>query len=83
MEEMKDKVLTIEDIDKAWTRFLERADRAEQYQFPLIAAWHIRLKPFFDDLHKNWDNHHGNVFLRGLNTAYRSLKWFEEVDDGI
>ena len=78
MEEIKDKVLTIEDIDKAWTRFLTRADRAEQYQFVQIAWCHTKLKPFFDDLHRNWDNHHANVFLRGIQAAYRTLGWTED-----
>ena len=81
LEQFADKPLTIEDVDKAWTEFLERADRAEQYQFMHIALWHVKLKPYFDDLHTNWNVHHANVFLRGINTAYQSLGWYakEEV----
>ena len=75
LEQLEDKPLTIEDIDKAWTEFHERADRAEQYQFVHIALLHAKLKPFFDDLHENWNNHHANVFMRGIDAAYHALGW--------
>jgi hypothetical protein len=75
MDNTPDRQLTIEEIDKAWATFLERADRAEQYQFARIAYIQRRLEPLFNDLHKNWDNHHANVFLKGIDAAYRTLGW--------
>ena len=67
--------LTVEDIKLAWTEFMDLADRAEQYQFAHILFWHVKLKPFFEDLLVNWDEHHAEIFMKGLYTAYKALGW--------
>ena len=75
MTEIVKPNITIQYIENEWKRFLERADRAEQYQFAQIVYWHIRLEPLYIDLHKNWDEHHAEIFMRGLNVMYKSLGW--------
>lgn len=59
-----------EKCDKAWKRFDQLKNEAEQYLFPAIAAWDLQLTPFYNDLQKNWDEHHAEIFLRGMNKMF-------------
>ena len=71
--------MTIEKIDEIWNGFKQRADRAEQYQFPQILMWQLKLEPLYDDLHKNWDSNHAEIFVKMVKFMYRNLGW--EVDE--
>jgi hypothetical protein len=68
--------ITIEDVDNAWNTFQSRANRAEQYQFPLIGAFHLKLMPLYNDLHENWDEHHAKLFIDYFDkVVYPKLGW--------
>ena len=73
MEETKK--LTIQDIEKIWTEFVKRADQAEQYQFPMIAYYHMRMEPLVKDLMINWDDHHADIFIQYMSMVYKRLGW--------
>lgn len=59
-------MLTIETVEKAWANFDKFKETAEQHDFPRILMIDLRFKPFYDDLHKNWDEHHAEVFMNGM-----------------
>lgn len=73
MEETKK--LTIQDIEKIWTEFVKRADHAEQYQFPMIAYYHMRMEAMVKDLMINWDDHHAEIFVKYIDMVYKRLGW--------
>ncbi len=59
-------MVTMQDCEKAWERFELLKDEAEQYMFPALLAWDLKLTPLYNDLKENWDDHHGDVFMRGM-----------------
>lgn len=64
---------TIELVKDAWARFNDIKNTAEQYMFPHILFWDIKLTPLYNDLIKNWDEHHAEVFLKGMDVMFQSL----------
>ena len=73
MEEKKK--LTLEDIEKAWTKFVTRADQAEQYQFPMIIYYYTRMDGLVKDLIINWNDLHAEIFMQYLNMVRTRLGW--------
>lgn len=64
---------TIETVEEAWKRFDEIKDTAEQYMFPALLMWDLKLTPLYKDLHKNWDTRHAEVFLKGMDVMFKSF----------
>ena len=67
--------MTIEKIEQIWADFKQKADRAEQYQFPRIMYWQLKLEPLYKDLKENWNEDHANIFMRLLRFAYKDIGW--------
>ena len=65
--------VTIEDVDKSWEKFEKIKETAEQHAFPLIFIWDMKMTPLYNDLHINWDEHHAEVFLRGMHKMFEAL----------
>lgn len=59
-------MITIKDIDKAWDNYRAFKDTAEQHDFPKILMLDLKLIPFYEDLHKNWDERHAAIFMEAL-----------------
>ena len=59
-------MLTLEYIDKAWASYEKFKETAEQHDFPYILMWDLKLIPLYEDLHKNWDEHHAEIFMKGM-----------------
>lgn len=66
-------MLTIEKIDEAWANFDKFKETAEQHDFPTILMLDLRLKPYYDDLHKNWNEHHAEMFMRAMQKIGKHL----------
>ena len=60
---MKDKKALIEELWGKWGKYKETA---EQYEFPLLATYDLLLVPAYEDLMKNWNDEHADIFIRGL-----------------
>lgn len=67
--------MTIDIVEKLWEEFEERVDRAEQYQFPDIMFFHLRLEAMYKDLHVNWNEDHAKIFMNCIKIAYEKLGW--------
>lgn len=59
-------MLTLEHIDKAWASYEKFKETAEQHDFASIAFWDFKTVPLYEDLHKNWDEHHAEIFMKGM-----------------
>ena len=59
-------MLTIEKIDEVWANYAEFKEQAEQHDFPRLLMFDLRLIPLYEDLHKNWDEHHAEIFMKGM-----------------
>lgn len=46
-------MVTMQDCEKAWERFELLKDEAEQYMFPALLAWDLKLTPLYNDLKEN------------------------------
>lgn len=74
--------MTIEKIEAFWDAFLKRADQAEQSQFVNTHMLHDILEPLYNDLHRNWNEHHANMFIGFIKSSYKKLGWnVEEVEE--
>ena len=58
---------TIKDVEQAWARFQEIGERAEQHHFIHLLLIQSKFEPLYNDLHENWDEHHAEIFIKGLN----------------
>lgn len=57
-------MVTMQDCEKVWERFNRLKEEAEQYMFPSILVWDLKITPLYKDLQENWDEHHGEIFMR-------------------
>lgn len=57
---------TIEDVEKVWNRLKKCEDEAEQPIFASLAFIHLKMDPLYNDLHKNWDESHAEIFIRAM-----------------
>lgn len=65
--ELKDKV------EAAWKRFDKIKEEAEQHMFPKILMVDSRMEPLYEDLQKNWDDRHAEIFLKGMDASFQFL----------
>lgn len=54
--------MSIEIIDGLWTLWTDYKDMAEQHDFVAILMVDRKLIPLYEDLHKNWDPKHAEIF---------------------
>ena len=59
-------MVTLQHCEQAWKRFDQLKEEAENHMFPSIMVWDLRLTPLYEDLNKNWNEHHGEIFLKGM-----------------
>lgn len=57
-------MVTMQDCEKVWERFNRLKEEAEQYMFPSILVWDLKITPLYKDLQENQDEHHGEIFMR-------------------
>lgn len=57
---------TIEQVEEAWANFKKFTETAEQHDFPMLAMIQFKFEPLYDDLHKNWDEHHAEIFMKWM-----------------
>lgn len=62
-------MITIEKIDEAWAAFDNYKAQAEQHEFAKIFFMDRKLTPLYNDLHRNWDEGHALIFMRGMRIA--------------
>lgn len=58
--------ITRADVDGAWQKFMRYTETAEQHEFPLLAIIQLKIEPLYKDLLENWDDHHAEVFMKGM-----------------
>lgn len=56
--------ITREDIDHLWQKFEDFKATAEQSQFVALLMYDSMLIPRYQDLQKNWDEGHAQIFAR-------------------
>ena len=56
-------MITIEVVDEAWSNLNRFKETAEQHDFPKLLSIDTLLEPLYEDLHKNWDEHHAEIFM--------------------
>lgn len=54
--------ITKEHIQELWAKFDKIKDEAEQYMFPELMFWDLKLTPLYKDLMENWDDDHARIF---------------------
>lgn len=59
-------MITIEDVNKAWGNYEAFKDGAEQHDFLELFVTDVKLKPLYNDLKENWDDHHSEIFMEYL-----------------
>ena len=70
--------MTIADIERVWQRYNKLRDEAEQHDFPFLMMWDAKLSWGYEDLHKNWDDHHAEIFMNGMNMVFTHFGLEEE-----
>ena len=65
--------VTIEDCEKAWDKFSQYKETAEQHEFPMLFMLDMQLIPRYNDLHHNWDPAHGQIFMNAMNQVFDKL----------
>ena len=63
---MEQKEITWEVCEKAWQAFDKYKETAEQHEFVTIMLWDAKIVPLYEDLKKNWDSKHGQIFMKGM-----------------
>ena len=43
-------MVTMQDCEKVWERFDRLKEEAEQYMFPSILVWDLKITPLYKDL---------------------------------
>lgn len=56
-------MITIEVVDEAWSNLDRFKETAEQHDFPKLLSIDALLEPLYEDLHKNWNEHHAGIFM--------------------
>lgn len=41
--------------------------------FVKLAFWDLKLTPLYNDLCVNWDDHHAEIFLKGMDVMFKSF----------
>lgn len=58
--------ITLETIEQAWKNYEQYKERAEQHEFIELLMLDYDFVPLYEDLKKNWNEHHAEAFLKGL-----------------
>ena len=56
-------MVTIEKVDELWKRVTD-GKGVEQYNFVIFSLATMKLAPYYEDLHKNWDEAHAATFCK-------------------
>lgn len=64
---------TIDDVKNAWAKFISYTMTAEQHEFITLAIYQSKFGPLYEDLIENWDDHHAELFMKGMNFIFRNL----------
>lgn len=64
------RVITLEEVEKYWDAFSKYKETAEQHEFAELLFWDFKLVPLYNDLKKNWDEKHADVFLTTLDVVF-------------
>ena len=65
---------TLEECKNAHKDFLALCDKAEQYMFPRLLSLDLMARRLLEDLEKNWDEHHAEVFMKYMGQCTRMLQ---------
>lgn len=57
---------TVDNVKAAWDKFVKYTETAEQHEFAMLAMFQFKMEPLYNDLMKNWDDHHAELFMRGM-----------------
>lgn len=72
--------MTIQDIDKVWAWYTKLRDNCEQHDIPVFMMWDARLSWGYNDLHREWNDHHAEIFMNGMRMVFRMLGLEDEFD---
>lgn len=61
------------DVENAWKKFKNYTTTAEQHEFVLLAAFQFKMEPLYEDLLENWDDHHAEIFMKGMSLMFKRL----------
>ena len=64
---------TIDDIKNAWSKFLNYAETADQFEFPALAYIQCRIEPLYSDLIKNWNDRHAELFMDFMSKIFKDF----------
>ena len=64
------EALTIEKIDQAWEELHKRMNNLEQHMMAAALVWDVKMKMYYDDLHKHWDTQHAELFMKAIQSFY-------------
>ena len=64
---------TIDTVKEAWSKFVKYTETAEQHEFVMLAMFQFKMEPLYKDLIENWDDHHAELFMKGMNIMLETL----------
>ena len=64
---------TVENVKDAWSKFVKYTETAEQHEFVMLAAFQFKMEPLYKDLIENWDDHHAELFMKGMTIMFEKL----------
>lgn len=63
-----------EKVEALWNRLEQYKATAEQHTFPLLLMIDMKLVPAYNDLKKNWNEEHADIFIRSMeNIVFKKL----------
>ena len=63
-----------EKVEALWNRLGQYKATAEQHMFPLLIMLDMKLVPAYNDLKKNWNEEHADIFIRSMeNIVFKKL----------
>lgn len=67
------KSVTWERCKSMWEQLNKFKDSAEQAQFPFLLMMDVQLVPAYEDLEKNWNEEHAEIFIKAMKQVFQKL----------
>ena len=55
-----------EEVEALWKKYNDYKETAEQHMFVQLMMFDRVLVPAYNDLVKNWNDEHADIFIRGI-----------------
>lgn len=62
-----------QEIQNLYNKFKAYTERAEQHEFVTLFLYDILFSSAYEDLQKNWNEEHANIFIKHISNVLTKL----------